>query len=81
MRTYVFHGPRRLVAIALAGLLTTAFAASAAEDPESRAPPDAVLRRLKELEEQVDRLNRETREHEVQLDKQKSSPRGRTAST
>jgi len=74
MRTYPVHRRRRFFTIALAGVLATASTVSAAE-PIQPAPSAAeIQRQIKELQEQVDRLNRESREHEVAIDNQTRFP-------
>ena len=74
MRTQFVRRRGLLVHIALTGVLITAVAASAADAPQRKLSPDEVQRQLKELQEQVDRLNRESREHEVAIDNQTRNP-------
>jgi phosphate-selective porin OprO/OprP len=74
MRTYPVRSRARFLAIAIAGVLAAASVASAAE-PTPPAPSAAdVQKRLKELEEQVDRLNHETRQHEAAIENQTRFP-------
>ena len=74
MGTYPVHRRARFLAIVIAGALATASAVLAA-DPAPPTPSAAdVQRRLKELEEQVDRLNHETREQGAAIDNQTRFP-------
>lgn len=74
MRTQFVRGRAWLAAIALTGVLTGASSASAADTPPPKLSPEEVQRQLKELQDQVDRLNRESREHEVAIDNQTRNP-------
>jgi phosphate-selective porin OprO/OprP len=74
MRTRSVRRRWWLAAITLTGVLATALTAPAADSSLPDPTPDEVKRRLRELEEQVDRLNHESRQHEVQIDNQIRNP-------
>ncbi|MBI3784979.1 MAG: hypothetical protein HY270_16430 [Deltaproteobacteria bacterium] len=67
MRTYPLDHRRRLLTVAFAAVLATASAALAAESEPPPSPAE-LQKKIKNLEEQVDRLNHETRQHETSID-------------
>ncbi|HVM96230.1 MAG TPA: porin [Candidatus Acidoferrales bacterium] len=67
MRTFLLDHRRRLLTFTLVGILTAASTALAA-DSEPPPSPAELEKKIKNLEEQVDRLNHETRQHETSID-------------